>query len=163
MSPGAKVALGIIIAFCVVSGGCFALATFIWNKSARNLNLNAAVSVPSPEQTKAVIAVPNEIWMSYEKSPRAANSVYQFQQVRLFGRVSEVSRDIIHGYAQVIFTAKGKHSSGDVVCVFDTSSDADQERARVLKPGDQVEIIGTCAGKQGTMIMILQCRLHPSR
>lgn len=160
MSTGAKVALGVIIACCVVIGGCFACATFIWENSKRNLNLNSAVSGTTPEQIKGVIAVPNEIWMSYEKNPRAADSVYQFQQVRLFGRVSEVRRDIIHGYPQVLFTAKGKRSSGEVVCVFDTSSAADQERARILKPDDQAEITGTCAGKQGGMIMILQCSIH---
>lgn len=160
MSTGAKAALVIIIAFCVVIGGCFACATFIWKNSKQNINLNSAASDTAPEQIKGVIANANEIWMSYEKSPRAADSVYKFQQVRLFGRVSEVSRDMIHGYPQVIFTAKGKRSSGEVVCVFDTSSAADQERARILRPNDQAEITGTCAGKQGGMIMILQCSIH---
>jgi len=44
MSTGAKVALGIIIGFCVVMGGCFACATFIWENAKRNLNSNSSVS-----------------------------------------------------------------------------------------------------------------------
>ena len=157
MSTGAKIA--IIIGSCVVIGGCFACATFIWENS-KNLNSAGSASETGPQQIKGVIAIPNEIWMSYEKSPRAADSMYKFQQVRLFGRVSGVSRDMIHRYPEVIFTAKGKSSFGEVVCVFDTSSAADQERRRSFRPDDQAEITGTCAGKQGGMIMILQCSIN---
>jgi len=57
MSIGAKIALGIIVGFCIITGGCFTLATFIWNNAKPNINLNensgaaqSSPTPPSPEQ-----------------------------------------------------------------------------------------------------------------
>jgi len=159
----AKIVIAVIASFC----GLIAFVMIVGVITIRNAKSPAPQSTnqtieraPAREQFNGAIAVPNEIWMSYEKNARAADSVYQFQQVRLFGRVSEVGRDVIHGYPQVMFAAKGRHSSGEVLCVFDTSSAINQEHAAALKPGDQVEIAGTCGGKQGDRVILLECRIH---
>jgi len=159
-----KIAIAVFASFCglivfVVIVGVI----FIRNapKSTGLQAINVAVDPASArEQFNGVIAVPNEIWMSYEKNRRAADSVYQFQQVRLFGRVSKVGRDVVHAYPQIVFAAKGKRSSGEVLCVFDTSSSTDQRRAASIKPGDQVEIAGTCGGIQGDRVILLECRIQ---
>src|ERR1041384_6590447 len=47
MSTGAKIALVLIVGFCAVTGGCFALVTFIYDNAKQNLNANSA-SASSP-------------------------------------------------------------------------------------------------------------------
>lgn len=47
MKPGAKIALGIVIAGCVITGGCFACITTILENSKRNLNAPQPVASES--------------------------------------------------------------------------------------------------------------------
>lgn len=49
MTTGAKIALGVILGSCIVMGGCFACATFIFDRSIKNLNLNASSTAKPSE------------------------------------------------------------------------------------------------------------------
>jgi hypothetical protein len=130
----------------------------------------AARSLPAPvpiEATPSVLssgdnlfADPSEVWMSYEESQKAADRVYQFQRVTVKGKIAGVRRDVIHGYPQVLFAVRGKHSSGELMCVFDTSSASDREKALKLETGNVVNISGTCTGKEDNRIILIDSEIR---
>lgn len=76
MTPGAKIALGVIIGSCVVMGGCLACATLIWDNAKRNLNLNSNSAVSSTGSPDSAIpprptvgdAPPRSSWNYIESS-----------------------------------------------------------------------------------------------
>jgi len=50
------------------------------------------------------------------------------------------------------------HSFVEVMCVFDTSSVSDREKAPQLQTGNVVDISGTCAGKENSRIILLDSK-----
>ena len=93
--------------------------------------------------------------MSFEKSPKAADRVYQFQRVPVISKIAGVRRDVIHGYPQVLFAVRGKHASGKLVWVFDTSSASDREKSLKLETGNLVDISGIRTAKRDNRIMLV--------
>ena len=100
-------------------------------------------------------ANPNEIWMRCEKSPKAADRVYQFQRVPVISKIAGMRRDVIHGYPQVLFAVRAKNASGKLVWVFDTSSASDRENPLKLETGNLVDISGICTAKRDNWIILL--------
>ena len=73
----------------------------------------------------------------------------------MISKIAGVRRDVIHGYPQVLFAVRGKHASGKLVWVFDTSSASDREKSLKLGTGNLVDISGIRTAKRDNRIILL--------
>lgn len=165
MSTGAKIALGIILGFCVVIGGCFACATFIWENAKRNLNSNSAISstdlprsASSPElpvdNEKPLEVSSKKLYAIYSKNEVLADAAFKDKLLSVSGKAGRVAKDIFNkSYLQFDTEARG---IATIICYFD---DSQLEGLLTVLPEQQVEVTGRCNGKTFSIVGLQHCSI----